>query len=83
MFSEFPPLIGLGKTALEWMTPQDAYRDPAFQAASVRQGITSAENEKVRNPISDPRTPDSFSGLEQTPVGPSVPIKTAAGWSRV
>lgn len=54
MFSEFPPFIGLGKRVLEWMMPQDGYRDPAFQAASMHQIITSAENKRVRNPISDP-----------------------------
>lgn len=35
--------------------------------------ITSAGNTKGQIPISNPRTPDSFSDLAQMPMGPSVP----------
>lgn len=65
-----------------WM-PQDGHTDCAFQAASVFCIITFAENKRVQNPTFDPRTPDSFSDLEQTPMqpsaSPSVPIKIATG----
>lgn len=70
MFSEFRPFFGLDKRALEWR-PRDGHTDRALQAASMHHIITSAENKRVRNPISDPRTPDLFwSRPQQVPLCP-------------
>lgn len=60
----------------------------AAQTVHSRLPLCSASShlQKIRgskNPTFDPRTPDSFSDLEQTPMqpseSPSVPIKIAAG----
>lgn len=71
MSSEFPPFTGLGR-GLEWMPQDGRSRRPCtpgcFHGSHTRL-ITSAENTRVHNPLSNPRTSDSFSQIWHRPQG--------------
>lgn len=70
---------GPGRTVIQTPRPRGCL--------CVSHIITSAENVRVKKPTCNPRTPDSFSDLAETPMRPSarssVPIKTASGWSSI